>query len=220
MSLLEQNAQIYLTGINFKMIKTCKHCNKEFEKRNKRTQYCSRVCGYASKERSEKIRKTASREPINLNCLNCGNDFKVRPCMSKKRLYCSLTCVYKSEEYRAKRAEIGRKICSGKMGKNHPAYIKDRSLIKISDRHSADALYYEWRNKVYLRDNWKCKIGNQDCDGRIEAHHILPWRDYPELRYNENNGITLCHSHHPRKYEDEKRLTPYFQELVLISSKK
>jgi len=60
------------------------------------------------------------------------------------------------------------------------------------------------------RDGWKCKIANADCDGKIEAHHILSWRDYPELRYQPNNGITLCHAHHPRKRVDEAKLLPYF----------
>jgi len=45
------------------------------------------------------------------------------------------------------------------------------------------------------------------------AHHILPWRDYPEERYNINNGITLCQYHHPRKREDEQMLIPTLQGL-------
>ncbi len=40
------------------------------------------------------------------------------------------------------------------------------------------------------------------------------WREYPELRYNINNGITLCHAHHPRKREEEAKLSPFFQQLV------
>lgn len=36
-----------------------------------------------------------------------------------------------------------------------------------------------------------------------------------ETRYEINNGITLCHFHHPRKREKEKELSPFFQELIL-----
>lgn len=78
-----------------------------------------------------------------------------------------------------------------------------------------DMAYKEWRINVYRRDIFKCKMNNQDCKGRIEAHHILGWTKYPELRYEINNGITLCHFHHPRKREDEINLSPYFKELVM-----
>ena len=46
---------------------------------------------------------------------------------------------------------------------------------------------------------------------------ILGWTDYPELRYEVNNGITLCHFHHPREWKEEKRLISEFQKLVSVS---
>lgn len=91
--------------------------------------------------------------------------------------------------------------------------LKDRSLLKKSDHQNSGA-YYEWRKEVRDRDGHKCKIGNRDCVERLETHHILSWRDHPELRYDVNNGITLCKFHHPLKYAEEKRLSPYFQELI------
>jgi len=111
------------------------------------------------------------------------------------------------------------KQCCGlsRRGENHPNYIKDRTQLKKSERKDKDSAYMYWRIEVYKRDKYKCKILNSDCKGRLEAHHILNWVDYPELRYDINNGITLCHSHHPRKWEEEKRLSPYFMELVSVS---
>lgn len=53
---------------------------------------------------------------------------------------------------------------------------------------------------------------------------MIPWNKdknfigftkFPELRHDINNGITLCHFHHPRKREDEINLSPYFKELVM-----
>ena len=64
------------------------------------------------------------------------------------------------------------------------------------------------------RDGWSCRIADNNCNGKLEAHHILPWRDFVELRYQINNGITLCHFHHPRKREDVEKLSPYFQSMV------
>lgn len=51
----------------------------------------------------------------------------------------------------------------------------------------------------------------------IEAHHILGWEEYPKLRYEVNNGITLCRAHHPRKRAEEKKLVPYFMGLIPVS---
>ena len=70
-------------------------------------------------------------------------------------------------------------------------YIKDRTKLKKSDRKHTDSAYINWSKGVKIRDNWKCKISNLDCKGRLEAHHILDWENYPELRYEINNGITL-----------------------------
>jgi hypothetical protein len=102
-------------------------------------------------------------------------------------------------------------------GENHPRWIKDRSLIKIGDRSMNDPLQKQWSLSVKKRDGWKCQIADSNCKGRMESHHILSWKDFPELRYEVNNGITLCHAHHPRVKSEEKRLSPYFMELVSVS---
>lgn len=100
----------------------------------------------------------------------------------------------------------------GKKGEKHGAWKKDRSLINTRIKAGYD--YINWRKEVYKRDSYKCKISNSKCCGRIEAHHILSWRDHPELRFNINNGITLCKFHHPLKYSEENRLSPYFKDLI------
>lgn len=102
-------------------------------------------------------------------------------------------------------------------GSNHWRWIEDRTKLQKyndSNKDRRSGSYNYWRKQVWLRDNFKCKIANPDCNGRLEAHHILGFTLYPELRYDINNGITLCHFHHPRKKEDEKKLSPYFQQLV------
>ena len=110
--------------------------------------------------------------------------------------------------------EHTQKIIKTNSGDKCYNWIKDRTKVIQSDRNLHDPEYKQWRKKVCNRDHWKCKINNSDCEGRLEAHHILGWKKYPELRYNINNGITLCHAHHPRKRSEEARLSPYFQELV------
>ena len=104
------------------------------------------------------------------------------------------------------------------LGENNPKWIADRSKLVVSEKKHLDGRYREWMFSVKDRDGWKCKINNSDCKGRLESHHILNWKDYPELRYEINNGITLCHAHHPTKRAEEKRLIPFFQGLVPVSN--
>lgn len=118
-----------------------------------------------------------------------------------------------SKEHREAISNALKGRSNGRFGEKHPRWIKDRNLVKgRQDRNNPE--YKQWRQQVWLRDNFKCKIANPDCEGRIEAHHILGWAEFPELRYQINNGITLCHFHHPRVREEEKRLSPYFQKIV------
>lgn len=100
------------------------------------------------------------------------------------------------------------------VGENHYAWIKDRSKVKIYHDKRGDTLYRQWHKQVFKRDNWKCRMINENCKGKIEAHHILSWRDFIDERYNVNNGITLCEFHHPLKYSEEIRLAPTFQQLI------
>lgn len=99
-------------------------------------------------------------------------------------------------------------------GDKHPMWIADRNKVKIGDRSLNDPLQKQWRRNVKNRDGWKCFINDENCEGRLEAHHILSWKQHPELRYEINNGITLCRYHHPRKDAEVVRLAPDFQKMV------
>lgn len=115
--------------------------------------------------------------------------------------------------------EIKRRQLSLPKGEEHYRWIKDRTKLKDDSRDRGGQLHREWSKQVKNRDNWKCKFNNDDCQEGLVAHHILSWSKYPELRYEVNNGITLCHFHHPRKRNDEERLIPTFQKLVLTKVK-
>lgn len=54
--------------------------------------------------------------------------------------------------------------------------------------------YTTWRKRVFKRDNYTCqRCGNKQ---NIIAHHIKDFMDYPKLRFDVNNGITLCRACH------------------------
>lgn len=102
-------------------------------------------------------------------------------------------------------------------GEKHWRWIKDRDFAIKNERN--DGEYKQWVRACKKRDNWKCRIDNQDCRGYCEVHHILRWSDYQDLHYNINNGITLCQFHHPKRELDEKRLIPFFQSMVEVINK-
>ena len=111
--------------------------------------------------------------------------------------------------------------CFGKTKRGKGAYnwLKDRTKLKRYNDDNKDrrsSAYNYWRKSVFERDNFKCQIDNCDCSGKIIAHHILNWSKYPELRYNINNGITLCQAHHPKTRAKEKILISFFKKLVLV----
>ena len=103
------------------------------------------------------------------------------------------------------------KISEGNIGEKNGRWNPNREIAKNS-RNCAE--YLQWFKQVKKRDKNQCAFKGQNCSGYNEVHHILPWRDYPEERYNIKNGIVLCQNHHPRKKADETRLILTFQELV------
>jgi len=66
----------------------------------------------------------------------------------------------------------------------------------MTNRDYTDPDYKKWREKIRKRDKHKCQFPNCSSKSKLQVHHILRWQDYPGLRYDPNNGITLCALHH------------------------
>ncbi|PZV19195.1 MAG: hypothetical protein DCF22_00575 [Leptolyngbya sp.] len=58
--------------------------------------------------------------------------------------------------------------------------------------------YREWRRLVFERDGYICQHCGDDRGGNLHAHHIQPWSKFPELRYELDNGLTLCRECHEK----------------------
>lgn len=58
----------------------------------------------------------------------------------------------------------------------------------------------EWRKAVFEQDNYACVCClTRSGNGRavyLHAHHILGFADFPEKRFDVNNGATLCEPCH------------------------
>ena len=127
-------------------------------------------------------------------------------------------CVSPTTQFKQGVSSWNKGMVGWNAGSSNPSWKGGLEFRKPNEKKHMCSKYMGWMNQVKKRDNWKCRMANEDCLGRLEAHHILNWADHPELRYEINNGITLCHFHHPRKWEEEKRLIPTFVELVSVSS--
>lgn len=96
-----------------------------------------------------------------------------------------------TEEGRRKirECQLGEKAHSWKGGIT-PVHEKIRNSLE----------YKAWRKSIFERDDYTC----QWCSfrgGYIEAHHIKPFAHYPELRFELDNGTTLCRDcHNKTKY--------------------
>ncbi len=85
--------------------------------------------------------------------------------------------------------EVITQMSINRKGKNHYNWKGGVSSENSKIRSSGE--YTTWRKTVFLRDNYTCVF----CGikgGALNADHIKPFAAYPELRFELNNGRTLC----------------------------
>jgi len=189
----------------------CQSCEKIFQSKkackNRVPKYCSSIC----------FGKSKIKWSI---CLNCGKQYTRFHDGNRNKYFCSMECTgaYKkgkplSESHckALSEAKIGKEIpylhtpeviekirqsLIGKpqpwmRGEKHPRY--KNGGINFYERIQAMGRveYKNWRRSVFSIDNYLClKCATKGA--KINAHHIKSWEDYPESRYDINNGITLC----------------------------
>ena len=68
-----------------------------------------------------------------------------------------------------------------------------KKQIKAQEKKEVNKKFKEWSTLVKNRDNNKCVICEET--NRLNAHHIIG-RYNKELRFDINNGISLCPYHH------------------------
>ena len=79
---------------------------------------------------------------------------------------------------------------------NHPKWKKNRKEVKGRARPEMT----EWRNFVFSNDKFICqhckKVG-----GKLHAHHKAPYSLFPKLKWEKQNGITLCEVCHKKLHK-------------------
>jgi hypothetical protein len=99
-----------------------------------------------------------------------------------------------SEVTRNKLKEAWKIGKENRSGEHCGAWKGGVTPINALIRNSAE--YNQWRNAVYKRDYWTC----QECGMKngivLNAHHIKSFSEFPELRFEVSNGVTLCEQCH------------------------
>jgi 5-methylcytosine-specific restriction endonuclease McrA len=161
-----------------KIIKICQYCKKEYLPGRRNSNFCGITCFNKSKsgiihpiseETKEKIRQTLKRKGlIPKSAWKKGHI----PWIKGKNAFWN--------------KDIKKNLPKGV---NHWNWKGGVTSIQEKLRKSLE--YKNWRRLVFTRDNFTCQYCGQ-IGGELNAHHIKPWKDYPELRYEIDNGITLC----------------------------
>jgi len=131
-------------------------------------------------------------------CLTCGKLFC--PTDNKwrqKRKTCSEECKCKAIREKNKGCtpwNKGRKFPQFS-GSNCHFWKGGITPINKAIRNSLE--YEEWRKSVFERDNYTCQICGKVGD-YLNADHIKPFAHYPDLRFDLNNGRTLCFECHKK----------------------
>ena len=80
-------------------------------------------------------------------------------------------------------------------GEKHPRWRKDLTdEERILNRNTPQNR--EFREAVYKRDNYICQCCGYDKGKCLNAHHKNSWNTHKDLRYDINNGTTLCDKCH------------------------
>jgi 5-methylcytosine-specific restriction endonuclease McrA len=89
---------------------------------------------------------------------------------------------------------FGASIRGKLSGANHWNWQGGKVSETVKIRNSWE--YRQWRKAVYERDNYTCtQCGARSSKGepvKLNADHIKPFARYPELRFDLDNGRTLC----------------------------
>lgn len=86
------------------------------------------------------------------------------------------------------------KLRSKFLGENNPRWKGGITPKNEIIRHSSEMK--NWRKQVFERDNYTCQCCGDNKGGNLRAHHVLNFSEYLDLRFDINNGITLCSDCH------------------------
>lgn len=73
---------------------------------------------------------------------------------------------------------------------------QDKWAISITEQKYEDKMLEHWSERVKKRDGNMCRMADQNCNGPLHAHHMIPKMMAPFKKFDVDNGICLCAYHH------------------------
>ena len=131
------------------------------------------------------------------NCVKCGLEYVTKPSHAARRIFCSRRCAKlgRISNYFGRKSSLETRLKQrlAKLGNGGPSHWNWKTGKAAKNLRKSD-LYKQWRAAVFTRDCFKCV----ECGlgGSLQAHHILSWANFPTLRFDMDNGETLCLFHH------------------------
>lgn len=97
--------------------------------------------------------------------------------------------------------------------------IENNERFKNYEEYRKTSDYYKWRLSVWARDNFTCiKCSKKrDANTMINAHHLESFKNNIDLRFDVDNGVTLCESCHIKfhaKYTNRNNTKEQFEEFI------
>lgn len=139
----------------------------------------------------------SQRKPVPVVCSVCGAMVLRHLCRLAKnsKTFCSIECRVKAMVGAKQSEETRGKRSAALSGENAPTW--KGGVSRQYKRGYKSEQYKNWRYAIFTRDNYTC----QDCNtrGYLTAHHIKSFADYPKLRYEVSNGVTLCERCHSKR---------------------
>jgi hypothetical protein len=159
-----------------------------------------------SSEHSEKIRlsKLGEKHPMFgkklppewRHKISEGGKGKVMSPEARKKMSQSATGKKGTYGNLGKKMSLENRIRQGQERKGSKNHFWKGGVTKQSEIIRASMEYKDWRVSVFTRDNYTCtQCGIHSGLGKtvvLNADHIKPFSRYPELRFDINNGRTLC----------------------------
>lgn len=183
------NGANYKNGNRTRVEISCDYCGEKTLKEQQfidrfEKNFCNRKC-QAAYYRAHSDEVSGENSPrytqVEVRCAWCGKRFNTYKCLESESRFCSKMCRNDWQSDMMK-------------GENHYNWKGGKTAKRQLDMVSRE--YRAWRTAVFERDSYTCQMCGDDKGGNLNAHHIKPYKDYPEIRHDVANGITLCKQCH------------------------
>jgi 5-methylcytosine-specific restriction endonuclease McrA len=138
-----------------------------------------------------------------LTLCECGNKKSINSRSFKTGRVVSCGC-YSKELTKTQRTPLLIENNKKRSGENHHNWNPNLTEVDRQERKRSNNIFKLLNKEVFKRDNYTCQCCYKRGSQVINAHHIYPYAEFPDLRYNIDNLITLCYDCH-KKYHKEYR---------------